>query len=166
MKKLIALILCLSALASFAGCGNKDEKAEKPEKPEKETVTRAETPKEEEQDPVDKAKADIVGTWVVTKTEVYNTSLKDLTEQITNTYFYVGSEHEFTADGVYKNADGTLTTNYSILDENHITMTDVGSGDSSMYDYELNGDEYVQYGIYTDTSGHVSRSNAVYFKRK
>ena len=171
MKKLIALILCLSALVLFAGCGNKDEK--KPEKPEKEVATQpqkpkneAEAPKEEEQDPVEKAKADIVGTWVVTKTEVYNTSLKALAEQITNTYFYVGSEHEFTADGVYKNSDGTLTTNYSIIDENHITLTDVGSGDSSMYDYELNGDEYVQYGIYTDTSGNVGHSNAVYFKRK
>ena len=67
---------------------------------------------------------------------------------------------------VYKNADGTYSTKYSILDENHISMTDMGSGDATMYDYELNGDEYVQYGIYTGTAAHLGHSNAVYFKRK
>ena len=149
-KRLLALGLLLALICSFAGCQSK-------ENVENKTSTEPAESKAEES---------LVGTWVVVKTEVYDTSLKAMTEQITNTYFYVGSEHEFTADGVYKNADGTLTTNYSVIDKNHLTMTEVGGGNAILYDYELNGDEYVQYGNYTDTSGHVTHSNAVYFKRK
>ena len=157
MKKSIIFILCLSVLITFSGCGNNEDT--KSEKPKNEVVSQ-ETEKEQTEN------NSIVGTWVVTKTEVYDGPLKAMAEQITNTYFYVGSEHEFTADGVYKNADGTYSTKYSILDENHISMTDMGSGDATMYDYELNGDEYVQYGIYTGTAAHLGHSNAVYFKRK
>lgn len=156
-KKVVAFVLSVVAICSLVGCGNKEDT--KTEKPNNEVVSQ-ETEKEQTDN------NSIVGTWVVTKTEVYNGPLKSMVEQITNTYFYVGSEHEFTADGIYKNADGTITTNYSILDENHITMTDIGSGDATMYDYELNGDEYVQYGIYTGTASHLGHSNAVYFKRK
>lgn len=154
-KRVVSLCLSLILVFSFAGCKNKEDI--KTEKPNNEIVSG------------EKAKTEnnsIVGTWVVTKTEIYNGPLKGMVEQITNTYFFVGSEHEFTADGVYKNADGTYSTKYSILDENHISMTDMSSGDSTMYDYELNGDEYVQYGIYTGTASHLGHSNAVYFKRK
>ncbi len=156
-KRIIALVLSVVAICSLAGCGNKEDT--KTEKPNDEVVSQ-------ETEQAQTENNSIVGTWVVTKTEIYDAPLKFMTEKITNTYFYVGSEHEFTDDGIYKNADGTVTTNYSILDENHITMTDVGSGDATIYDYELNGNEYVQYGIYTDTSGRVGHSNAIYFKRK
>lgn len=154
-KRVVSLCLSLILVFSFAGCKNKEDT--KIEKPNNEIVSEEKSQTENNS---------IVGTWIVEKTEIYDTSLKFMTEKITNKYFYVGSEHEFTADGIYKNLDGTITTNYSIIDENHITMTDVGSGDSSIYDYELNGDEYIQYGIYTDSSGHVIHSNAVYFRRK
>lgn len=156
MKKLIAFILCLSSLTLFSGCGKKED-------------TKKDTPNNEVIAETENAKTDnnsLVGTWVVTKTEVYDGPLKKMAEQITNTYFSVGSEHEFTADGIYKNADGTHTTKYSILDENHLTMTDIGSGEAVIYDYELNGDEFVQYGNYTGTAAHLGHSNAVYMKRK
>ena len=155
MKKLIAFILCLSTLTAISACGKKEDT--KKDIPNNEVVSQ-ETEKTENNS--------IVGTWVVTKTEVYDGPLKAMAERITNMYYSVGSEHVFTADGVYKTADGTLTTQYSMLSENQIIMTEIGSGNAVIYDCELNGDEYVQYGNYTGTAAHLGHSNAVYFKRK
>lgn len=163
MKKIIALILSLTLLSSLTGCRhNAPAESEKEDKPKNETVSQK---KPEIQDAPAENNS-LVGTWVVTKTEVYDGPLKAMAEQLTNTYFYVGSEHEFTADGIYKSADGKMTTNYSILDENHITMTEIGTGNAVIYDYELNGDEYIQYGNYTGTAADLGHANAVYFRRK
>ena len=153
MKKIIALALSVVVICSLAGCANKE-------------TTPAQSNNGSVSKKTETENNSIVGTWVVTKTEVYDGPLKEMAEQITNTYYYVGSEHEFTADGIYKNADGTLTTNYSMLSENQIIMTEIGSGNAIIYDCELNGDEYVQYGKYTGTAANLGYSNAVYFKRK
>lgn len=157
MKKIIALVLSVVLICSLAGCANKETN---PAQSNNGSVSQ-------KTETTEKTKSNsIVGTWVVEKTEVYDGPLKEMAEQITNTYYYVGSEHEFTADGIYKNADGTLTTNYSMLSENQIIMTEIGSGNAIIYDCELNGDEYVQYGKYTGTAANLGHSNAVYFKRK
>ncbi len=151
-KKVVAFVLSVVAICSLAGCGNKEDT--KAEKPNNEVVSQ------------ETENNSIVGTWVVTKTEVYDGPLKAMAEQITNTYYYVGSEHEFTADGIYKSDDAKLpATQYNILNENQIIMNTY-NGESTIYDYELNGDEYVQYGNYTGTYAHLGHSNAVYFKRK
>lgn len=161
MKKSIIFILCLSALITFSGCGNKEDT--KKEKPNNEVVSQ-ETEKEETEN------NSIVGTWVVEKTKVYDGPLKSMVEQIANTYYYIGAEYEFTADGIFKNADGTITTNYSILDNNKIHMIAViGNRSETVNDYKLNGDELVMYGsYYSDNNSNeiLSHSSATYFKRK
>lgn len=157
MKKSIIFILCLSVLITFSGCGNNEDT--KSEKPKNEVVSQ-ETEKEQTEN------NSIVGTWVVTKTEVYDGPLKSMAEQIVNTYYYVGSEHEYTADGIYKSDDANLpATQYNILNENQIIMNTY-NGESTIYDYELNGDEFIQYGNYTGTTANLGHPLAVYFKRK
>ena len=176
MKKIIILILCLSTLVAFTGCGSKDD--EKAEKPEKEAVSQkaedtkneADAPKEEEQDPVEKVKADIVGTWVVEKSDVYESPWKAITQQIAKTYYYPGAEYEFTADGIFRKTDGTLTSNYEILSDSRISMKSV-VGDNTgnnENDFELNGDEFILYGDYYDDTYSVplGRAGATYFRRK
>ena len=62
-KKVVAFVLSVVAICSLAGCGNKeDTKAEKPNN----DVVSQETEKEQTDN------NSIVGTWVVTKTEVYD----------------------------------------------------------------------------------------------
>lgn len=151
-KRIIALVLSIVAICCLAGCGDKDDT--KAGKSDKGVVSQ------------EKGKTDLVGTWVVTKSEAYDGPLKAMVEQLLSTYYYVGSEHVFTADGVFKTADGKLATKYSVLDENHITMTDLGSGEAVIYDYELNGDEFVMYGNYTGLAADLGHSNVVHFKRK
>ena len=86
---------------------------------------------------------------------------------MTNAYFPIGSEHQYTADGIYINADGVHSTKYKILDENHLEMTTLeGNIATVIYDYELNGDELVQYGNYSGDYAKYGHSNAVYLKRK
>lgn len=159
-KRIIALVLSVVAICSLAGCGNKEDT--KTEKPNNEVVSQ-ETEKEQTDN------NSIVGTWVVEKTEVYDGPLKSMVEQIANTYYYIGAEYEFTEDGIFKNADGTITTNYSILDNNKIHMIAVvGNRSENVNDYELNGDELVMYGSYhSDNSNEIlGHSSATYFKRK
>lgn len=154
-KRVVSLCLSLILVFSFAGCKNKEDI--KTEKPNNEIVSG------------EKAKTEnnsIVGTWVVVKTEVYEGPLKAMAEQMVNTYYFVGSEHEYTADGIYKSDDAKLpATQYNILDENQIIMNTY-NGESTIYDYELNGDELVQYGNYTGTAVDLGHPMAVYFKRK
>ena len=154
-KRVVSLCLSLILVFSFAGCKNKEDI--KTEKPNNEIVSG------------EKAKTEnnsIVGTWVVVKTEVYEGPLKAMAEQMVNTYYFVGSEHEYTADGIYKSDDANLpATQYNILNENQIIMNTY-NGESTIYDYELNGDEFVMYGNYTGTAVDLGHPMAVYFNRK
>lgn len=156
-KKVVAFVLSVVAICSLVGCGNKEDT--KAKKPNNEVVSQE----------TEKAETDnnsIVGTWVVTKTEVYDGPLKSMAEQMVNTYYFVGSEHEYTADGIYKSDDANLpATQYNILNENQIIMNTY-NGESTIYDYELNGDEFIQYGNYTGTTANLGHPLAVYFKRK
>ena len=156
--RLLALGLSLALICSFAGCKNKEDVKNE----DVENKTSSETVESKTED-------SIVGTWVVTKTEIYDGPLKSMVEQIANTYYYIGAEYEFTEDGIFKNADGTITTNYSILDNNKIHMIAVvGNRSENVNDYELNGDELVMYGSYhSDNSNEIlGHSSATYFKRK
>ena len=163
MKKIIALTLSLAVICTLMGCRHHAPATpQKDDKPKIESVSQ----KAPEVQDVQAENNSLVGTWVVTKTEVYDGPLKTMMEQIVNTYYYVGSEHEYTVDGVYKSADGKLpATQYSILNENQIIMNTY-NGESTIYDYELNGDEFVQYGNYTGTAADLGHPVAVYFKRK
>ena len=164
MKKLVAFILCLLTITAFSGCGKKED-AQK-DMLDNEVISQ-ETEKEEVKETENNS---LVGTWVVTKTEVYDGPLKAVAEQLANTYYYVGAEYEFTDDGIFKNADGTITSNYSILDDKQILMEVViGNRSKNVNEYELNGDEFVLYGnYYSDNNSMVplSRASATYFKRK
>ena len=159
-KRVVSLCLSLILVFSFAGCKNKEDT--KTEKPNNEIVSEEKSQTENNS---------IVGTWVVEKTEVYEGPIKAVMEQIAETYYYVGAEYEFTADGVFKNADGTITTNYSILNDNQILMkVVVGNTSENINDYELNGDEFILYGCYTgsnaDLYADLGYPSATYFKRK
>ena len=161
-KKVVAFVLSVVAICSLAGCGNKEDI--KAEKPNNEVVSQ-ETEKEQTEN------NSIVGTWVVEKTEVYEGQYKLMAKQLVDTLYYVGAEYEFTADGVFKNADGTLTTNYGILSDNLIHMKVVagdGTRNENVNEYELNGDEFVLYGNYYSDSNStepLGRVSATYFKR-
>ncbi|MBE7019032.1 MAG: S-layer homology domain-containing protein [Ruminococcaceae bacterium] len=109
----------------------------------------------------------IVGTWVVVKNDIYDGPLKWLAQQWVDEYFYEGSEHIFTEDGIFQCAEGKYVTTYEILSDTKISCVTVIGGDGEqIYDYELNGDEFVLYGNYYMDDVVIGHSNATYFKRK
>ena len=111
---------------------------------------------------------------MVERSEVYDGLLKRMAEQWTQEYYYDGSEHVFTADGVYKATDGKYETTYEVLSDTKIKCVTVivfgdateQYGEEQIYDYELNGDEFVLYGNYYINGVTMGHCNAVYFKRK
>jgi len=109
----------------------------------------------------------IVGTWVVVKNDIYDGPLKWLAQQWVDEYFYEGSEHIFTENGIFQCAEGKYVTTYEILSDTKISCVTVIGGDGEqIYDYELNGDEFVLYGNYYMDDVVIGHSNATYFKRK
>lgn len=131
------------------------------------------TPEAEEETPVssngslEATREGIVGTWVVVKNEIYEGPLKWLAEQWIDEYYYEGSEHIFTADGIFKCAGGKYETTYEILSDTKIKcVTVIGGEGEQIYDYELNDDEFVLYGNYYMDDIAIGHCNATYFKRK
>lgn len=158
-KRIIAIVMSVVTICSFAGCSDKEDT--KTEKPKNEIVS---------QETAETDNNGLVGTWVVTKTEAYDGPYKSMVEPALNIDHYVGAEYTFTADGFCKNAAGTMTTTYSILNDHQI-LTKVVNGPRSenVSEYELNGDEFVLYcHYYSDNNSKVplSRTAAIYFKRK
>ena len=116
---------------------------------------------------VEEVQKGIVGTWVVVKNDIYEGPLDWLAQQWVDEYFYEGSEHIFTEDGIFKCAEGKYVTTYEILSDTKIScVTVIGGEGEQIYDYELNGDEFVLYGNYYMDDVVIGHSNAVYFKRK
>lgn len=164
MKKFIVFALSVVVLFSSAGCScNKQKKGDAITEKPKNAVVSQETEKANPKD-------SIIGTWVVTRTEIYDSPVKSWAEQVAETYYYVGAEYEFTADGIFKNADGTIYSNYNILNDNQVRMEVVeGTRSENICEYELNGDEFVLYGhYYSDDNSNVplGYASATYYKRK
>lgn len=145
------------AICSLVGCGNKEDT--KIENENNEIVSQ--TPQNEETE-----NNGIVGTWIVEKNVAYEGPMKEIAEQALNIFYYNGSEHEFTEDGTFKSADEKIITKYEVLSDNKISCVTINNGETVIYDYELNGDEFILYGNYTGDYAHLGHSNAVYFKRK
>lgn len=164
-KRIISLILSLMVIIPLAACGNKEEPKEQPDS----AVALQDKAETTETENTQTENDSIVGTWVVEKTEVYDGPYKAMLEPSLNADYYVGAEYKFTADGICKSADGTMTTTYIILNDHQIhTKVVEGPRSENISEYELNGDELVLYCHYysNDSNLPLSRTGAIYFKRK
>lgn len=157
MKKSVLFILCLSALITFSGCGNKEDT--KTDKANNEVVSQTAETEETENN-------SLLGTWVVEKNEVYDGPLKEMTKSTLNILYYVGAEYTFKEDGTFSNADNSVSIKSKVLNDKQIEWEDIISGQKSMSDYKLNGDELVVYANYTGDYTDLGYAGATYFKRK
>lgn len=151
-KKIIALVLSVVAICSLSGCANKEDT--KTEQSNNEVVSQ------------ETENNSLLGTWVVQKNEVYDGPLKREFKEMGDIYYYVGAEYEFTEDGKFQNADGTIAVNYEILNDKQISAAPLNSNEKLVYDYKLNGDEFILYGCYTGSYADLGYPSATYFKRK
>lgn len=153
-KRVVSLCLSLILVFSFAGCKNK-----KDIKNDIDNDISTETLEE-------KTTKSLLGTWVVEKNEVFDGPLKKEFEEMGEIYYYVGAEYEFTEDGKFQNFDGTISVKYEILNDNQMSATPLNSNEKLVYDYKLNGDEFILYGCYTGSCADLGYPSATHFKRK
>ena len=157
-KKVVALILIVVATCSLAGCdnlaisdflSNYNILADYDIKENLKTQNNS-----------------IVGVWTIEEHVIYDGPMEEWVEDIRDNIYYVGAEFEFTEDGIFRSADGKLSTEYEVLSDNKISCVEINSDKTVDYDYELNGDELVLYGKYTGSYAHYGHANAIYFNRK
>ena len=156
MIKIIAILLMAATISSFAACDNKDDV--KTEGGENGVVT--EEPADE------KAEESVYGTWIVEKNEAFEGPMKAEAQRLLDEYYAIGSEHIFMEDGTFKSADGKISSTFEVVSDKLLRCVAMNTGEAILYDYELNGDEFILYGNYNGNLAHLGHSNVVYFKRK
>lgn len=154
MKKILIALLSLSAILSVAGCKEEEKEQTQPTSEPNEVVVST----------VEQEEETIVGKWVVEKNEVFDGPLKREFQEMGEMYYYEGAEYEFTEDGEFKNTDGTISITYKVISETNIEATTM-TGETYVYDYELNGDKLILYSCYTGAYEDLGYPAATHFNR-